>query len=243
MRIVRIGLTLIAVLFMICSTATPQDKKLTVRGKLTRVMAIGGETTGWSIQMDSAIEVEGRKIDSIEVASADPAKLQSLNNKRVEATGTVSRIRGVEIRERIVLKLTDIKPLGTSTTTGRQPKPAAAKSPLVGTEWLLEDLGGAGVIDRVQATLALPSAEKIAGRGSCNRFFGKAEIQGDSIKLGSIGATRMACPEAVMNQETKYLKALEAATRFELKEPYLLIHSTGLEKPLRFTRMAAAPGK
>jgi heat shock protein HslJ len=48
----------------------------------------------------------------------------------------------------------------------------------------------------------------------------------------------MACPEAVMNQETKYLQALQSAERFEWKDPYLLIYCKGLEKPLRFTRMA-----
>jgi heat shock protein HslJ len=49
----------------------------------------------------------------------------------------------------------------------------------------------------------------------------------------------MACPEAVMNQETKYLDALQAAERFEWKAPYLLIYCKGFEKPLRFTRMRA----
>jgi hypothetical protein len=49
----------------------------------------------------------------------------------------------------------------------------------------------------------------------------------------------MSCPEAVMNQETKYFSALQAAERFEWKETYLLIYCKGFEKPLRFTRMQA----
>jgi heat shock protein HslJ len=51
----------------------------------------------------------------------------------------------------------------------------------------------------------------------------------------------MACPEAVMNQETKYLQALQAAERFEWNDPYLLIYSKEMEKPLRFTRKPAPP--
>jgi heat shock protein HslJ len=47
----------------------------------------------------------------------------------------------------------------------------------------------------------------------------------------------MACPEAVMNQEKKYLDALHAAERFEWKDPYLLLYCKGFEKPLRFTKM------
>jgi heat shock protein HslJ len=75
------------------------------------------------------------------------------------------------------------------------------------------------------------------GERVCNRFFGPAEITGSTIELGPLGSTRMACPEAVMNQETKYLDALQAAERFEWKDPYLLIYCNGFEKPLRFTRM------
>jgi hypothetical protein len=42
-----------------------------------------------------------------------------------------------------------------------------------------------------------------------------------------------------MNQETKYLNALQTVERFEWKDPYLLIYCKGFEKPLRFTRMQA----
>jgi heat shock protein HslJ len=48
----------------------------------------------------------------------------------------------------------------------------------------------------------------------------------------------MACPEPAMNQEAKYLEALQAAQRFEWKDPYLLIYCKGFEKPLQFTRIS-----
>jgi heat shock protein HslJ len=51
----------------------------------------------------------------------------------------------------------------------------------------------------------------------------------------------MACPEAVMNQEMKYLAALQTAERFEWKDPYLLIYCKGFGKPLRFTRQSPRP--
>src|SRR5580693_5169817 len=109
---------------------------------------------------------------------------------------------------------------------------------LSGSEWLLEDLGGHGVIDNVQATLTFPETGKVGGNGSCNRFFGLSEMIGDHIKIGPLGSTRMACQEAVMKQETRYLAALQAANHFEWKDPYLLVYSKGWEKPLRFTRLA-----
>ncbi len=113
---------------------------------------------------------------------------------------------------------------------------AGGTSGLSGTAWRLEDLGGAGVLDRAEATLEFPEAGRVAGSGSCNRFFGSVEISGESIRFGQMGSTRMACPEAVGMQEDKYLKALQDAERYTLDGPMLLVYSKGMEKPLRFMR-------
>jgi heat shock protein HslJ len=114
--------------------------------------------------------------------------------------------------------------------------PPAAIS-LVGTEWHLEDLDGVGVLENVEATLTFPEAGKTAGNGSCNRFLGPVEIRGASIHIGPLASTRMACPDAVSNQEAKYLKALEGAERFAREGPHLMIYCKEMEKPLRFTEM------
>ena len=114
---------------------------------------------------------------------------------------------------------------------------------LLKTQWLLEDLGGKGVVDRAQATLAFPAENKVAGNASCNRFFGAVEIKGEAIKFGGLGSTRMAClNEAISKQEANYLKALENAETIRLEGPYLLIQSKGLDRPLRFTQMTAEAG-
>lgn len=107
---------------------------------------------------------------------------------------------------------------------------------LMGTAWRLEDLGGAGVVDRVEATLQFTEAGKVAGSGSCNRFFGTAAVSGGAITFGPLGSTRMACADTVEMQEGRYLKALQDAERFTLDGPVLLIFSKGMEKPLRFIR-------
>ena len=107
---------------------------------------------------------------------------------------------------------------------------------LLGTEWILEDLGGAGVLDGVQARLVFPEAGRVAGSGSCNRFTGSVEIGNGEIRFGQLATTRRACVPAVMDQEGKYLKALEESERAAVEGPYLMIYSKGLEKPLRFIR-------
>jgi heat shock protein HslJ len=237
MRIARVSTSLILVFSCICLQAQPPRQKITVTGKLGRVMAIGGESTGWAVQLDSATNIDGKQVDSIEVNYRKSGKLEKLENKHVKATGRLSHRHGVETGERPVLEISSI----TEAKATSQPGPApTAPFNLSGSEWLLENLAGSGVLDNVHATLAFPEAGKVAGNGSCNRFFGPAETSGDTIKLGPLASSRMACPEAAMNQETKYLNALQAAERFEWKDPYLLLHCKGFEKPLRLTRMPAS---
>jgi len=201
-------------------------------------MAIGGESTGWVVDLDSAITIDGKQVISIQVNYRKIGKLEKLQDKRVTATGKLTHRQGVETGEQPVL---DISSINEAKATA-QPAPAQSSSfNLANSEWLLEDLNGSAVLDNVQATLTFPETGKVTGNGSCNRFFGPAEIHGDAIKLGPLVSSRMACPEAVMNQEAKYLQALQAAERFEWTDPYLLIHCNGLEKALRFTR--TMPGK
>ena len=230
MRRAQIGIGLILAICFICFVADPEESIITVRGKLSRVMAIGGESTGWEIQLDSQTSIDRKQVHPIEIHSQQVGQLESLQDKLVRATGKIVHRQGVETGNRPILDISSIREIEA------KPAPAAAIN-LVGTEWLLEDLAGSGVIDKVQATLAFPEAGKLAGNGSCNRFFGLAEISGEIIKLRPLGSTQMACPQAVMNQEAKYLKALQAADRFEWKEPYLLVFCKGLGKPLRFTRL------
>ena len=77
---------------------------------------------------------------------------------------------------------------------------------------------------------------RVAGRGSCNRFFGTVRIAGDTIAFSQLGSTRMACVGAAMEQEIKYLRALESAERYTLEERTLRIYAKGLDKPLGFAR-------
>ena len=113
--------------------------------------------------------------------------------------------------------------------------PAAAPS-LVGSAWRLEDLAGAGVVDRTEATLEFPEAGRVGGQGTCNRFFGDFEASGAALTIARLGATKKMCAPALMDQESKYLRALEGAERFAVEGTTLSVYSKGLERPLRFVR-------
>jgi heat shock protein HslJ len=127
--------------------------------------------------------------------------------------------------------------------TGNPPKTAAATQiALAGTQWVLTDLAGMPALPGGKATLAFPEASRVTGNGSCNRFTGTVVITGDSLKMGPLASTRMACvDDDVSKQEDTYLKALGAATRYVYQDPYLVIYAEAFDKPLRFTR--AAPGQ
>jgi formylmethanofuran:tetrahydromethanopterin formyltransferase len=110
MRIARIAAAAMLVLFCVCVQAAPQQQtKMTVTGTLSRAMAIGGESTGWSIQVDPEITVDGKPLHSIEISYKDTQKLEKLANKRVKATGKLTHQHGVETGDRPVLEVSSIK--------------------------------------------------------------------------------------------------------------------------------------
>lgn len=55
----------------------------------------------------------------------------------------------------------------------------------------------------------------IKGRGGCNNFFGSLVQTEAGIKIGPLGATRMACPQAIMSREMAFLEALQKTRGFQ----------------------------
>jgi putative lipoprotein len=189
---------------------------------------------------ETTVEPAGRQVPLPFELRYDPAKIDSGRRYAVRAT--------IRSEGRLMFTTSTAAPVLTHGSPGRadlllvrvaaQPETDAGAGPtgLWGSTWVLEDIGGSGVIDGARATLEFPEVGKVAGRGSCNRFFGSVRISGDSMTFGPLGSTRMACAEAVMNQETRYLAALAGAERYSIEGSVLLVHARDLPKPLRFTR-------
>ena len=87
-------------------------------------------------------------------------------------------------------------------------EPRMQGTSLVGTEWWVEDIEGTGVIDNSHTTITFPEPGRVAGDGGCNRYMGSYEGEGDRLKFGPLASTRMACPEALMNQDDRFHQAL-----------------------------------
>jgi hypothetical protein len=112
MRATRPCTPLILLLASICVPALAQtetQQKTAVTGKLIRVAAIGGESTGWAIQLEAPVAIDSKPADSVEVDYSDAKKLEGLENKRVMAKGKLSHRHGVETGDRAVLDISSIK--------------------------------------------------------------------------------------------------------------------------------------
>lgn len=111
------------------------------------------------------------------------------------------------------ITLQDMKPIADSS----------ADTPVTGIEWKPVSIGGQDVAQDAKLQLRFEVDGKLNGNGGCNSFFGNYTLTDAGIDIGSIGATRMACPEPQMDLETRFFLALEKASRFESRGKRLIL--------------------
>jgi len=88
--------------------------------------------------------------------------------------------------------------------------PALAQSAeLAGSEWRPEWVDGATSPSGTEVLVRFEAEGRVTGNGGCNRFFGSYKVTGDALEFGPLGATRMACPDPIMDHETALFKVLE----------------------------------
>lgn len=123
----------------------------------------------------------------------------------------------------------------TSGCAGPPERPGPAAD-IVGPVWVAEDIAGAGVIDNARVTLRLGADGHAGGRGGCNSYGGSYALDGATLRLGPVAATKMACAEALMNQEQRYFEALAAVERFAVTGDGALLLTTPDGREIRFRR-------
>ncbi len=121
---------------------------------------------------------------------------------------------------------------------------AADNVSLYSQPWLVEDIDGHGVVDTAQTTIKFAEDGSVSGDTSVNRYQGRANIEGDAISFGPLATTRRAGPPALMNQEAKFLKAVETVKSFRIEPTGLLslLNDSG-ETVLRLSPIHASKGK
>ena len=93
---------------------------------------------------------------------------------------------------------------------------------LSATSWWVEDIAGKGVVDRSHTTIEFDGAGGVFGDSGCNRYFGTFTVNADEISFGPLAGTRKACAGALMDQETRFYRAMELSTSWEVAETGLL---------------------
>lgn len=110
------------------------------------------------------------------------------------------------------------------------------------TDWVLEEIDGSALVDRVQATLRFQGNDRIVGWGGCNRYFANIRSGRKFFKVGPIGSTRRICPPVVMEQEERYFDALQKSRSIRMEDDQLVIDSDATQRPLKFGRLKKTGG-
>lgn len=99
---------------------------------------------------------------------------------------------------------------------------------LEGPRWVLVEYQNANG----ETVAALPDQEatavfqegQISGSGSCNNYFGTYVADGNTLSIGTLGSTMMACmPDELMQQEAAVLANLQAAATYTIEGDRLMI--------------------
>lgn len=106
---------------------------------------------------------------------------------------------------------------------------------LVGGPWLAEDIQGRGVIDNAQSTITIEAGGAVSGSGGCNRIRGSVTIDGARLAFSPLATTRMMCAPALMDQEQKFLRVLEATRSFRFEGTQLKFLDAAGAELIRFT--------
>jgi heat shock protein HslJ len=103
---------------------------------------------------------------------------------------------------------------------------------IVGKHWTLVELNGEAVqqgkLNR-EAHMILDQAEKrVTGSGGCNSFFGSYGLSGSNvISFSNMGATKMACPDNVMQVEQQLFQAFGNTNEITVRNDTLSLLKTG----------------
>ena len=87
--------------------------------------------------------------------------------------------------------------------------------PLADTEWIVVELPGGPVRD-APPTLAFAQEGRVHGFAGVNRVAGAYAVEGDLVTIGPLAMTRMAGPPEQMDQENRFVGALDGPLSFAL---------------------------
>ena len=179
-----------------------------------------GNEPAWRLELDGARIRFVPGLDGTALEAPTPAPRPVGGGRRWEATarGTPLHVSAIE---RVCADTMSGMPHPLTVTVehdsrvwrGCGGEPATL---LGGAEWVVEDIDGAGIIDRSRVTLRFLPDGRIAGRASCNDYAGRWTLDGERLGVSGLGSTLKACAPALMLQEQRVLDRLRTLSRFEI---------------------------
>lgn len=100
--------------------------------------------------------------------------------------------------------------------------------------YVLEWIGERPLIDYSHLTLTLADDGRAYGNAGCNHWFASYTLDGDQLSFGKVGKTRKLCAPALMEQEQRFLQALETVQRWDVSAIEQIRFWPAEGKPLRF---------
>lgn len=82
--------------------------------------------------------------------------------------------------------------------------------------WRITSVDGVRLADDVRANVRFDREGRVSGRAACNSFHGPFEITGESLRVGALATTMMACETALMRLESRILRELEDVVSFRV---------------------------
>jgi len=128
---------------------------------------------------------------------------------------------------------------GLAACSADQPEsPAAEVKPdvsLINTYWKLVELNDGSVRagEGKDLHMILKGQDRVTGYSGCNQFMGSFTETGGGLSFGPIAGTRRMC-ESVMDQESAFLQALEATSRYEISGEDMAISDANGTVTMRF---------
>ncbi|QJP96981.1 MULTISPECIES: META domain-containing protein [Pseudomonas] len=100
--------------------------------------------------------------------------------------------------------------------------------------YILEWIGERPLMDYSHLTVTLGDDGRAYGNGGCNHWFAPYTLDGDKLSFGKIGKTRKLCAPALMEQEQRFLQALEKVERWDVSPIEQMRFWPAEGKPLRW---------
>lgn len=100
--------------------------------------------------------------------------------------------------------------------------------------YILEWIGERPLMDYSHLTLTLADDGRAYGNAGCNHWFAPYQLDGHTLTFGKVGSTRKLCAPALMEQEKRFLQALETVHRWDISPIEQVRFWPAEGKPLRF---------